>query len=42
MALQNIRQRFELAYGSSASVDVTETDDSYSVRIVFPYDENVQ
>lgn len=40
MALQNIRQRFELAYGSKASVEVQETDDSYSVCIVFPCDES--
>jgi len=40
MALQNIRQRFELAYGSSASVSVTETDENHSVRIEFPYDED--
>lgn len=42
MALQNIRQRFELAYGNSAKVNVTETDESYSVRIEFPYDETVR
>ena len=40
MALQNIRQRFELAYGSKATVDVQETEDSYSVRIVFPCNES--
>jgi two-component system, LytTR family, sensor histidine kinase AlgZ len=42
MALQNIRQRFELAYANSAKIDVTETDESYSVRIEFPYDETVR
>lgn len=39
MALANIRQRFELAYGQRASVTVDESDSSYSVRLVFPYDE---
>lgn len=42
MALQNIRQRFELAYGGSATVEVTETKEIYSVRIAFPYDEGEQ
>jgi len=41
MAFSNIRQRFELAYGSDAKVDVVETDDMYSVRLVFPYDETI-
>jgi two-component system sensor histidine kinase AlgZ len=40
MALANIRQRFELAYGSHASVDVSEDENRYSVTILFPYDEN--
>jgi len=39
MALSNIRQRFELAYGVQATVDVTETDSDYSVHLVFPCDE---
>ncbi|MEJ2127801.1 MAG: sensor histidine kinase [Woeseiaceae bacterium] len=36
MALANIRQRFELAYGSSATVDVETSDASYAVRLRFP------
>ncbi len=40
MALANIRQRFELAYGSRASVELEETDEHYCVRIRFPCDEN--
>ncbi|MGI9205902.1 MAG: sensor histidine kinase [Woeseiaceae bacterium] len=40
MALQNIRQRFELAYGNKAKVDVRETDDNYSVSLVFPRNES--
>lgn len=40
MAFANIRQRFELAYGPKGQVDVTETDDQYSVKLVFPYDES--
>jgi two-component system sensor histidine kinase AlgZ len=39
MAFSNIRQRFELAYGASAKVEVTESDTDYSVLLVFPYDE---
>lgn len=41
MALSNIRQRFELAYGSRASVSVEETGDHYSVRLTFPCDEGM-
>ncbi len=36
MAMSNIRQRYELAYGSRASVDVTSDDERYTVRIRFP------
>ena len=39
MALMNIRQRFELAYGNKASITVEESADLYSVKIVFPYGE---
>jgi two-component system sensor histidine kinase AlgZ len=39
MALANIRQRFELAYGHRASVDVDAGDDSYTVTLRFPVDE---
>ena len=39
MALGNIRQRFELAYGSRASVDVREQDETYAVSLRFPDDE---
>ena len=39
MALANTRQRYELAYGSRASVDVTDSGDRYSVRIRFPVEE---
>ena len=36
MALSNIRQRYELAYGNRASVDIEESDDAYLVRLRFP------
>lgn len=39
MALSNIRQRFELAYGARATVSVQEDDTSFTVRLEFPYDE---
>ncbi|MCH8307173.1 MAG: sensor histidine kinase, partial [Proteobacteria bacterium] len=41
MALANIRQRFELAYGGKATVSVEETDDEFRVKLCFPYDEHV-
>jgi two-component system sensor histidine kinase AlgZ len=39
MAMSNIRQRFELAYGNRAKVDVVETDSEYSVELQFPCEE---
>jgi two-component system sensor histidine kinase AlgZ len=42
MAMANIRQRFELAYGSRASVEIEEMDDSYNVTLQFPCDESTQ
>ena len=36
MALANIRQRFELAYGSRATVDVEDSESAYAVRLRFP------
>jgi two-component system sensor histidine kinase AlgZ len=36
MALANIRQRFELAYGSRATIDVDEQNDTYKVALRFP------
>lgn len=39
MALANIRQRFELAYDNRAAVEVVSGDDTYSVRLRFPYEE---
>ena len=40
MALSNIRQRFELAYGAKAIVSVEEADDTFSVKLSFPYEEH--
>ena len=40
MAMSNIRQRFELAYGNRATVNVDETDDRYNVTLRFPLDED--
>ena len=39
MALANIRQRFELAYGNRADVTVDQGDDYYAVTLRFPVDE---
>ena len=33
MAMSNIRQRFELAYGNRASVEITEGNDSFAVSL---------
>ena len=41
MALANIRQRFELAYGNRASVTVDDSNDMYTVALRFPVDETV-
>lgn len=41
MAMANIRQRYELAYGSKASVSVNESEKDFSVTLVFPYEEHV-
>lgn len=42
MAMSNIRQRFELAYGSRSEVDIEEHPDRYSVRLKFPFEESEQ
>tara|TARA_Y100000590_G_C15422530_1_gene901974 strand:- start:167 stop:694 length:528 start_codon:yes stop_codon:yes gene_type:complete len=39
MAMDNIRQRFDLAYGQLASVKINHTKDNYTVHIIFPYEE---
>ena len=39
MALSNIRQRYDLAYGKQASVDVDDAGDTYTVRLRFPMEE---
>lgn len=40
MAMSNIRQRFELAYGNKASVDVDELVDRFVVTLRFPLEED--
>jgi len=42
MAMSNIRQRFELAYGNRASVNIDSGDDRYRVSIRFPADETAE
>ena len=39
MALANTRQRYELAYGNRASVDIVDGGDRYAVSIRFPAEE---
>lgn len=41
MALSNIRQRFELAYGTKATVSVQDADDVFSVTLKFPCEEHL-
>jgi two-component system sensor histidine kinase AlgZ len=41
MALANIRQRFELAYGNRATVAVETAGSAYSVSLRFPYEERL-
>ncbi len=40
MAMTNIRQRFDLAYGSRATVVVDENDTNFTVSLSFPFDEH--
>lgn len=40
MAVENIRQRFELAYPGKASVDVDEQSDRFTIVLRFPLQEN--
>lgn len=40
MALANIRQRFELAYGNRATVEVEASSNAYAVKLRFPHEEN--
>ena len=40
MAMANIRQRFELAYGDRASVEIDDQDNSFTVTLLFPIDED--
>jgi LytS/YehU family sensor histidine kinase len=39
MAMSNIRQRFELAYGHRATVDVSEGGSAFAVSLRFPCDQ---
>jgi LytS/YehU family sensor histidine kinase len=40
MAMTNIRQRFDLAYGNRATVVVDESDTNFTVSLSFPFDEH--
>ena len=40
MAMENIRQRFELAYNSRATVVVDESETAFSVSLRFPHEES--
>ena len=42
MAMSNIRQRFELAYGAKGSVDVRDEGDRFTVELRFPIDGAAQ
>jgi len=40
--MSNIRQRFELAYGSRASVKIDSSDNRFVVALRFPVDEDAE
>ena len=40
MAMENIRQRFDLAYGSRASVDIDDSEGRFTVTLRFPAEES--
>ena len=40
MAMSNIRQRFELAYGNRGHVEIRETENAYNVQLQFPCEES--
>ena len=40
MAMSNIQQRFELAYGSKASVTINDETDRFTVTLRFPLDQS--
>lgn len=42
MAMSNILQRFELAYGHRSVVSVEEDEDRYSINLRFPFEETGQ
>lgn len=42
MAMSNIRQRFELAYGNRGAVDVNDLADSFTVTLRFPLEDDQQ
>jgi len=42
MAMSNIRQRFELAYGNRGSVDVDDSHSQFTVTLRFPVDEELE
>jgi two-component system sensor histidine kinase AlgZ len=37
MALENIRQRLELAWPGRARVETEQTEDEFCARLIFPY-----
>jgi two-component system sensor histidine kinase AlgZ len=39
MAMDNIRERFQLAYGHGGTVEVDEGDTTFTVRLRFPHEE---
>ena len=39
MAVENIRERLDLAYAGAASMDLKESESSYTVRLMIPMTE---
>jgi two-component system sensor histidine kinase AlgZ len=40
MAMSNIQQRFELAYGNSGAVSIDDAGDRFTISLRFPHEEN--
>ena len=40
MALENIRERLDLAFGGAASMELNETETRYTVKLIMPMTED--
>jgi hypothetical protein len=42
MEMENIRQRFELAYGHRGTVEVDDGGGNFAVKLRFPHEERAE